>query len=91
MTKQSPKVHPLANLVLGRLDKIKEQTKTGLFLPKSAQKRIALTEVLAVGPDVQRVKVGDKIVYKDYSQFDLTFEGDELVLVEESDILASIK
>ena len=49
-----------------------------------------VAEVKAVGGDVKSVKVGDKIVYKEYSTTDLKIDGTEYLIVREEDILATV-
>jgi chaperonin GroES len=46
---------------------------------------------VAVGPAAQQVKVGDRIIYKSYSNTDVKVEGTEYILVKEEDILATVK
>lgn len=90
MSIKKPQILPLNNLVLGRLVKSESQTKSGIFLPQTTEKRLEFTTVLAVGPDVERVKVGQNVIYKNYTQSEVTHDGVEYILVEEGDILAEI-
>jgi chaperonin GroES len=49
-----------------------------------------LAEVKAIGPDVKGIKVGDRIVYKEYSTTELTIDGVEYLIVKEEDVLATV-
>lgn len=50
-----------------------------------------MAEVKAVGTDVKHVKVGDKIIYKEYSTTELKIDTVEYLIVKEDDILATVK
>ena len=54
------------------------------------QRKPVVAEVKAVGGEVKNVKVGDKIVYKEYSTTDLKIDGTEYLIVREEDILATV-
>lgn len=85
---KQPVIRPLSNYVLGLQQKTSNKTASGLILPETAQKRTSITEVLGIGPDVENVKIGDQILFKEYTQHEISFEGEDYVLVEEADVLA---
>jgi chaperonin GroES len=64
------------------------RTASGLFLTESAKEKQVLAKALAIGPDVKHVKVGDRIVYKEYTTTDLKIDGVEYLIVKEEDVLA---
>lgn len=84
-------IKPLATLVLGVQEKTTKHTKSGFILPDSTQKPTAITEVLAVGEDVSRVKVGTRVLYKLYSENQVSYEGVDYVIVDEGDVLAEVE
>jgi chaperonin GroES len=97
---KKPKIRPLGEKVLiKRLDP-EEVTSGGIILPDSAKEKPQKGTVLAVGDgralddgsraDFQ-VKVGDKVLFSSFAGTDIKVEGDELVLMDESDILAILK
>ena len=49
-----------------------------------------LATVVAVGPEVTAVAVGDTIVYKEYTTTELTVDGQEYLIVKEDDVLATV-
>ena len=49
-----------------------------------------MATVVAVGPKVEQVAVGDKIVYKEYSTTDLKINETEYLIVKEDDVLATV-
>jgi chaperonin GroES len=60
-------------------------------LPNNAQEKPKTATVLAVGPRVQQLKKGDRIIYKSYSTTDVKVEGEDYILIKEEDILAIVK
>ncbi len=91
------KLQPLADRVIVRPIESEEVTKGGIILPDTAKEKPQEGEVLAVGPgrlseDGKRlamdVAVGDVVVYAKYGGTEIKVEGEELVILRESDILA---
>jgi chaperonin GroES len=72
-------------------------TKGGIIVPDTAKEKPVWGEVIAVGPGrvsddgktiPMEVKVGNKVLYGKYSGTEVTIEGEELLLMRESDIFA---
>ena len=91
------KLKPLADRVLVRPIEREEVTKGGIVLPDTAKEKPQEWEVLAVGDgrlseDGKRipldVKVGDIVIYAKYGGTEIKVEGEELIILRESDILA---
>ena len=97
-TKQatSVTVGPLADRVVVRSLEGHEQTRGGLFIPDTAKEKPQEGEILAVGPgrfdDGKRVpmevKVGDKVLFGQYSGTEVMIDGEALLILRESDVLA---
>ena len=87
----SSPIKPLADRVVAVREAAKTQTASGIYLPDAAKEKPVVAEVSAVGPDVKSLKLGDKIVYKEYSTTELKIDGTEYLLVKEEDVLATIK
>jgi chaperonin GroES len=89
-------VSPLADRVVVRSLEGHEQTRGGLFIPDIAKEKPQEGEILAVGPgrfeDGARVpmdvKVGDKVLFGKYSGADVVIDGEQLLILRESDVLA---
>lgn len=88
---------PLADRVVVRPSKAEEMTKGGIIVPDTAKEKPVWGEVIAVGPGrvsdegkviPMEVKVGNKVLYGKYSGTEVTIEGEELLLMRESDIFA---
>jgi chaperonin GroES len=94
----STKVSPLADRVVVKALEETEQMRGGLYIPDTAKEKPQQGEIVAVGPgrydEGKRVpmdlKVGDKVLYGKYSGTEVTIDGDQLLILRESDVLAVI-
>lgn len=84
-------IKPLAGRIVAVREKLATQTASGLYLPDSSKEKPVFARVQAIGPDVETVVVGDKIVYKDYATTELTIDNVEYLIVKEEDVLATIE
>jgi chaperonin GroES len=91
------KLKPLADRVVVRPSKAEEKTKGGIIVPDTAKEKPVWGEVIAVGPGrvsdegklvPMEVKIGNMVLYGKYSGTEVTIEGEELLLMRESDIFA---
>lgn len=94
------KFRPLRDNVLIKRVEAKEKTAGGLILPESAKDKPQEAEVIAVGPGrtnkegskvPMTVSVGDLVLFKKYSTTDVKLEGNEYLILKESDILAVVE
>jgi chaperonin GroES len=92
-------VKPLADRILVKPLEPEEKTKGGIIIPDNAKEKPQKGEVVAVGPGkiadngqkiVMELKKGDKVLYGKYSGTEVTVDGQELLIVRESDVLAVI-
>ncbi len=86
----STPIKPLAGRVVAVREEAQTKTASGLYLPDNAKEKPVIAKVEAVGPDVKSVKVGDRIVYKEYTTTDLKIGDKEYLIVKEEDVLATI-
>lgn len=86
----SSPVVPFGDNVVAVRPKMATKTASGLYLPDKAQEKSATAEVVAVGNDVKNVKVGDKVVFKEYAPTELKIEQVTYLVVKEDDVLAKI-
>ena len=99
-TKAKPKIkiQPLEDRVVIFPDDEAETMRGGLYIPDTAKEKPTQGEVLAAGPGrIEKgarvpmdVKVGDKVLYGKYSGTAITIDGEEVVIVKASDILAKL-
>ncbi|MGR3453247.1 co-chaperone GroES [Pseudooceanicola sp.] len=91
---------PLHDRVLVRRVESEEKTKGGLIIPDSAKEKPAEGEVVAVGEGARKdsgeliemaVKAGDRILFGKWSGTEVTIDGEELLIMKESDILGIIQ
>ena len=86
----STPLQPLGDYVVAVGEEAETKTASGLYLPDKAQEKPKTAKVVAVGPNAKQVKVGDRIVYKNYSTTEVKEAGQEYVLIKEEDILATV-
>ncbi|HVO86327.1 MAG TPA: co-chaperone GroES [Candidatus Binatia bacterium] len=84
-------LQPLADWVVAQQEDAPTKTASGLYLPDKSTERPKVAKVLSAGKDVKEVKVGDRIVYKDYSAKEVKIDNKEYVLVKSEDIIATVK
>jgi chaperonin GroES len=91
-------VNPLSDRVLVKALEETETTKAGIIIPDTVEKeKPEKGEVVAIGPgklmengqrSAMSVKPGDKVLFKKYSPDEFKVDGQKLLILEESDILA---
>jgi chaperonin GroES len=90
-------IRPLADRVVIKPLPAEEKTKGGIFLPDTAKEKPVVGEIVAVGPGKKaddgatiaiEVKVGDRVLYGKYSGTETTIDGQEYLILRESDIFA---
>ena len=76
-----------------------EKTAGGIIIPDTAQEKPSEGKVVAVGPGARKkdgtfaqmeVKVGDRILFGKWSGTEATIDGDELLIMQESDVMGII-
>ena len=93
------KISPLADRVVIKMVEAEETTKSGIVLACSDQEKPQVSEELAVGPGgmvdgkevVMNIKVGDKVIASKYSGTEVKVDGEEVLIVRQSDILAIVE
>lgn len=86
----SSPITPLGDRVVAMREKAANKTASGLFLPDSAKEKPVMAKVAAIGKEVKGVKVGDKILYKEYSTTEIKIDDEEYLIVKEDDILGTV-
>ena len=90
---------PLADRVVIKMSKAEETTKSGIILASNAKEKPQIAEVIAVGPggkvdgeEIEMyIEVGQKVIVNKYAGTEIKFEGEEYLIVKQSDILAIIE
>ena len=88
------KVQPLADRVLVEAAAAEEKTSGGIIIPDTAKEKPQRGKVIAVGAgkkdEPMTVKPGDVVLYGKYSGTEITVDGNEYLIMRESDILAIV-
>jgi chaperonin GroES len=87
----SVNIEPVADYVLAQQEEAETKTASGIFLPSQSQEKPKIAKILAIGSDIKKVKVGNRIIYKPYSTNEIKVGKDEYILVKEEDIIATVK
>lgn len=93
------KLVPLLDRVVLKQLEAEETTKSGIVIPNQAKEKPQQAEVIAVGPGgmvdgkevKMQVKTGDTVIYSKYAGTEVKLEGDDFIIVKQSDILAVIQ
>jgi chaperonin GroES len=94
------KLKPLADRLLVKPLEEEEVTPGGIVLPETAKEKPQKGEVLAVGPGARDdegnriamdVSVGDNVLFAKYGGTEIKMDGDKLLILRESDILAILE
>jgi len=94
------KFRPLHDRVVVRRVDAEEKTKGGIIIPDTAQEKPMEGEVVAAGPGARGedgtlhpldVKVGDRVLFGKWAGTEVKIDGDDLIIMKESDILGVIE
>ena len=94
------KFRPLHDRVLVRRIEAEEKSAGGIIIPDTAKEKPMEGEVIAVGPGARSedgkihpldVKVGDRILFGKWSGTEVKIDGEELLIMKESDVMGVIE
>ncbi len=90
---------PLGDRIVVQPSEGEEQTSSGIFLPETAKEKPQEGTVVAIGPGARdddgnripmEVAVDDKVLYAKYSGTTIKVDGEEILILKESDVLAIV-
>jgi chaperonin GroES len=93
-------LRPLGDRLVVTAVEQEEQTAAGIFLPETAKEKPQQGEVIAAGPGGRKdngeriemdVQVGDKVLYAKYAGTTIKLNGQEYLILKESDVLAIVE
>lgn len=92
-------IKPLLDKVVLQLEKAEQTTASGIVLSTAAQEKPQIAIVIAVGPGgivdgkevAMYVNVGEKVITNKYSGTEVKLDGEEYIIVRQSDILAVVE
>ena len=91
---------PLGDRIVARQLDAQEKTKSGLVLPDSAKEKPQEAKVIAVGTGrllddgtvkALEIKNGDRVLYGKYSGTEVSFQGEDYLILREEDVLAIVQ
>ena len=93
------KIKPLGDRVVIKNVEAEETTKSGLLLTSSAKEKPQMAIILAVGPGgnvdgkeiTMHVTEGQKVIYSKYAGTEIKLDGQEYIILRQSDLLAVIE
>lgn len=94
------KFRPLHDRVVVRRVKEEEKSKGGILIPDTAKEKPQEGEVVAIGPGARDeegnridmdVAIGDRILFGKWSGTEVTIDGEELLIMKESDIMGVVE
>ena len=92
-------IKPLLDRVVIKMIEGEETTKSGIILSASAKEKPQIAEVIAVGPGVKidgkeiemYLKKGDKVIVSKYAGTEVKYEGEDLIIVKQDDVLEIVE
>ena len=90
-------ITPLADRIIVRAAAAEQKTKSGIIIPEAAKEKPQRGEIVAVGEGKTadtgllvkpQVAVGDQVLYGKYAGTEITVDGEELLIMRESDVFA---
>ena len=92
-------IKPLSDKVLIKMCESEDTTKSGIILSANSKEKPQIAEVIAVGPggkvdgeEVEMyIKEKDRVIVSKYSGTEIKYEGEEYIIVKQSDILAKVE
>lgn len=93
------KIRPLADRVVIKMVEAEEKTKSGIILTGSAKEQPQMAEVIEVGPGgvvdgkevVMEIEKGNKVLFSKYAGTEVKVDGEEYIILRQSDILAVVE
>ena len=93
------KIKPLGEMVVLKMAEAEETTKSGIILAGAAKEKPQMAEVIAVGPGgmvdgkevKMELKVGEKVIARKYAGTEIKLEGQEYIVLRQSDVLGIIE
>ena len=91
-------IKPLGDRVVIKMIEAEETTKSGIILTAGAKEKPQMAEIVAVGPGgmvdgkevKMELKVGDNVITSKYAGTEIKFDGNEQIILKQSDVLAIV-
>ena len=83
-------IQPLGTRILAEPIEAEARTASGIIIPDSAQEKPLQAKVIAIGSDIKEIKIGNTVLYGKYTGTELNYENKNYLILEISDILATL-
>ncbi|MBQ9214390.1 MAG: co-chaperone GroES [Bacteroidales bacterium] len=87
-------IKPLGTRVVVKVQEAETKTKSGIYIPDSAKEKPQRGEVMAVGngtkDEAMELKAGDIVLYGKYAGTKIELDGEEYLIMNQSDVLAIV-
>ena len=85
-------IKPMGDRLLVRMEQIQEKSAGGIYIPQTAQEKTQIATVLEIGDDEEiKVKKGDRILYDKYAGTSVKADGEEVLILHMTDVMAVIE
>ncbi len=85
-------INPMPDYIVVQAEEAAAKTASGIYLPNAAQEKPKTAKVIAVGSDVDDVKVGNRVIYKnEYEATTVKVGKDDYTLVYKKNIIATVR
>ena len=92
-------IKPLQDRVVLKIVESEETTKSGIIIAANAKEKSQIATVVAVGPGgivdgnevIMQVKPNDRVVFAKYSGTEINIDGEDFIIVKQSDILGILE
>ena len=88
-------IKPLGTRVVVKVQEAENKTKSGIYIPDSAKEKPQRGEIVAAGngtkDEAMELKAGDIVLYGKYAGTKIEIDGEEYLIMNQSDVLAIVK
>lgn len=81
---------PLGARIVATPEQPEAKTASGIVLANAAVKKPFIAEIVAIGPDVEHLEIGNRIIYKAADTTPITIDGTELIIINEGEVLGTV-
>jgi chaperonin GroES len=91
MVKKETLINPMPDYIVVQPEEAAAKTASGIYLPNASQEKPKTAKVVAVGSDVDEVKVGERVIYKnEYEATTVKVDKDEYILIYKKNVIATV-
>lgn len=84
------KFEPINNDVILIPEDAPTKTASGLYIPESAQETPSIGTVVAFAKSIDDLKIGDRVIYRKYEQFEIKLEGKKFISIPKKAVVTKV-